>query len=72
MLEQVDAHTIGQLIYLFELSVAVQGEHYDVDAFDQPGVEAGKLAAYALMGRAGYAGRRAEIEASAPRSPRVV
>jgi glucose-6-phosphate isomerase len=72
MLEQVDAHTIGQLIYLFELSVAVQGEHYDVDAFDQPGVEAGKVAAYALMGRAGYAGRRAEIEASTPRSPRVV
>jgi len=71
-LEQVDAHALGQLIYLFQLSVAVQGEHYDVDAFDQPGVEAGKIAAYALMGRAGYAARRAEIEASAPRNPRVV
>ena len=71
-LEQVDAHAVGQLLYLFQLSVAVQGEHYDVDAFDQPGVEAGKIAAYALMGRAGYAARRAEIEASAPRNPRVV
>ena len=33
---------------------AVSGELYGIDAFDQPGVEAGKIAAYALMGRAGY------------------
>jgi hypothetical protein len=36
-----------------ELAVAVMGEHYGVDAFDQPGVEAGKIAAYALMGAEG-------------------
>jgi len=63
-LDQVDAHTIGQLIYLLELSVAIMGEHYDVNAFDQPGVEAGKVAAYALMGRAGYEERRRQIEAA--------
>jgi glucose-6-phosphate isomerase len=61
-LPRVQAHTVGQLLYLLELSVAVMGEHYDVDAFDQPGVEAGKIAAYALMGRKGYEKRRAEIE----------
>lgn len=71
-LEKIDAHSIGQLLYMLELSVAVMGEHYDVDAFDQPGVEAGKVAAYALMGRAGYEARRAEIEASRPSKPRVV
>ncbi len=60
---KVDPHAVGQLIYLLELSVAIMGEHYDVDAFDQPGVEAGKIAAYALMGRTGYEERRAEIEA---------
>jgi glucose-6-phosphate isomerase len=70
-LERVEAHTVGQLVYLFELSVAVMGEHYDVDAFDQPGVEAGKIAAYALMGRAGYEGRRAEIEARTRGAKRV-
>lgn len=64
--ETITARSVGQLIYMLELSVAVMGELYDVDAFDQPGVEAGKVAAYALMGRAGYEGRRAEIEASAP------
>lgn len=60
----VTAHHVGQYLYLMELAVAVMGEHYGVDAFDQPGVEAGKVAAYALMGRSGYEERRAEIEKS--------
>jgi len=58
----VTPHVVGQYLYLMELAVAVMGEHYGVDAFDQPGVEAGKIAAYALMGRKGYEKRRAEIE----------
>jgi glucose-6-phosphate isomerase len=62
--DKVDAHSIGQMIFMLELSVAAMGEHYKVDAFDQPGVEAGKIAAYALMGRAGYEDRRSEIEAA--------
>jgi len=69
---KVDAHSVGQYLYMMELAVAVMGELYDVDAFDQPGVEAGKVAAYALMGRAGYEERRAEIEASGTHDPRRV
>lgn len=68
----VNAHSVGQYLYLMELSVALMGEHYGVDAFDQPGVEAGKLAAYALMGRAGYETRRGEIERSTPKQRRLV
>ncbi len=71
-MEKVNAHAIGQMIQLLELSVAIQGEHYQVDAFDQPGVEAGKVAAYALMGRAGYEARRAEIEAASAGTARIV
>lgn len=59
----VTAHTVGQYLYLMELAVAVMGELYGVDAFDQPGVEAGKVAAYALMGRPGFEDRRRAIEA---------
>ena len=66
----VDPHTIGQYLYLMEVAVAVMGEHYGIDAFDQPGVEAGKVAAYALMGREGYEERRSEIRAAAER-PRL-
>ena len=60
--DKIDAHSVGQMIAMLEMSVAFMGEHYDVNAFDQPGVEAGKIAAYALMGRAGFEERRAEIE----------
>jgi glucose-6-phosphate isomerase len=69
---KVGPHEIGQYIHCLEVAVACMGEHYDIDAFDQPGVEAGKIAAYALMGRAGFEQRRAEIESSAPKSRRTV
>ena len=68
----VSAHSVGQYLYLMEMAVAVMGELYGVDAFDQPGVEAGKVAAYALMGRDGFGERRAEIEAARSASPRTV
>ena len=69
---KVDARTVGQYLQCMQVSVALMGERYDVNAFDQPGVEAGKLAAYALMGRAGFEQRRAEIEAAGGKTPRVV
>jgi glucose-6-phosphate isomerase len=50
----IDAHSVGQLIFFYELAVALMGELYDVDAFDQPGIEAGKRAAFELLGRPGY------------------
>jgi glucose-6-phosphate isomerase len=53
-LPRISAHVLGQLIYLFEFQTALSGELYGIDAFDQPGVEAGKVATYALMGRAGH------------------
>ncbi len=71
-MEKIDAHALGQLVYMLEVSVGVMGEHYGIDAFDQPGVEAGKIAAYALMGRAGFEKRRAEIEKASARSAKRV
>lgn len=71
-LPSINAHSIGQFLQCMEISVAVMGEHYDVDAFDQPGVEAGKIAAYALMGRAGYEKRKVEIESAQARVRRGV
>jgi len=68
----IDAHTVGQYLSAMEIAVAVMGEHYAIDAFDQPGVEAGKIAAYALMGRSGFEERRAEIERSRSKAPRVL
>ena len=42
VLPQMNAYHLGELLYLLALSVAYEGELADVDAFDQPGVEAYK------------------------------
>ncbi|HEY0607738.1 MAG TPA: glucose-6-phosphate isomerase [Herpetosiphonaceae bacterium] len=59
---EINAFTVGQLLYLLEVQTAVAGELFGIDAFDQPGVEAGKIATYALLGRAGYEQQRQQIE----------
>jgi len=67
-LPQVDAAMMGQLFYLFEVATVVMGELYDINAFDQPGVELGKKATYALMGRPGYEQLADEIRGGAGRA----
>ncbi len=49
-LPEVTANTIGQLLYFFELVTAYTGALLNIDAFNQPGVEESKIAAYAVMG----------------------
>lgn len=54
-LPQLDAYWLGQLFQFFMLETFVNGELLDVNTFDQPGVEAGKLLTYGRMGRPGFA-----------------
>ena len=63
-LEEVNEFTIGQLMYMLEMTTAYCGEFLNIDAFNQPGVEEGKKAAYAMLGRNGYAHKEVEIGAS--------
>ena len=63
-LPKINAHFIGQLLYMLEAAVSYMGELMNVNAFDQPGVEAGKDAVYAMLGREGYEGKRAELEST--------
>lgn len=65
-LPEVNAFTIGELLYMFELQTAYAGEMLDVDAYNQPGVEGGKNATYAMLGRKGYE-KKAEELANAPK-----
>jgi glucose-6-phosphate isomerase len=53
-LSKVSPESLGALFFLFEAQTAFSGGLYGINAFDQPGVEAGKKIAYGLMGRAGY------------------
>ncbi len=61
-LPELNANTVGQLIFLLETATAFAGGLYAINPFDQPGVEFGKNYAYAVMGREGYGDLKAEIE----------
>ena len=59
-------------MYLLEAATLYAGGFYNVNPLDQPGVEAGKKATYALMGREGFETQRAEIERSDSRRKRII
>lgn len=61
-LPEINAFTIGELIYYFEMETAFAGEMLGVNTYNQPGVENGKNATYALLGRNGYEQKRKELE----------
>jgi glucose-6-phosphate isomerase len=50
----VNEENLGYLLQALEVQTAVAGALYGVNAFDQPGVEAGKQITYSRMGRPGY------------------
>lgn len=60
---EVNAFTLGQLIQLFEIQTAFAGELFNIDAFDQPGVELGKDFTYGIFGRTGYEKLKEEFDA---------
>jgi glucose-6-phosphate isomerase len=57
----IDAFAVGEFFHLFELQTVMAGGIYGVNPFGQPGVEAGKNATYALMGRQGYEDLKQEL-----------
>lgn len=61
-LREVNPFTLGQLFMMYEIQTVMSGGLYRINPLDQPGVEAGKAAAYALMGRTGYEEQRMEME----------
>ena len=61
-LPEVNAFTVGQLLQMLMIQTAFSGGLYNIDPFDQPGVEHGKQYAYGLMGRKGYEGKKKEVD----------
>ena len=55
-LDKIDEYHIAQLLYMLEVQTAIAGELYNINTFNQPGVEQAKNYTYALMGRAGFDG----------------
>lgn len=61
-IDKITEENVGALFYLFEFATALAGEFWRINAFDQPGVEEGKRLTYAIMGRAGYESKKAELD----------
>ncbi len=51
---RLDAHHVGQFLQLWEITTAYAGLMLNINAYDQPAVETGKVATFGLMGRPGY------------------
>ena len=61
---EVNAFTLGQLMFLLELQTAYTGALLNINTFNQPGVEDGKKATFALLGKKGYEAQKAEMDAA--------
>lgn len=62
LFDRINPSTIGQFIYLFEVTTSIAGLLFGIDAYDQPAVELGKEATFALMGRKDFAELAKKIE----------
>jgi len=60
----VNAETVGQLLMLMMYQTAFTGAMLNIDAYNQPGVEEGKKATFAMLGRQGYEEKMKEIKAA--------
>jgi len=61
-IDKISPFTVGALMYFLEMQTAISGELFEINAFDQPGVEEGKKITSGLLGRPGYAEKLKEIE----------
>lgn len=62
LFDRISPSTIGQFIYLFEVTTSIAGLLFNINTYDQPAVELGKEATFALMGRCDFAGLAEKIE----------
>lgn len=71
---RVDAAHVGQWLYLHEMATSIMGVMLNINAYDQPAVELGKLAAYGLLGRQGdkFAPLAKKVEATLSRDDKYV
>lgn len=51
---EMDAYTLGYMMYFFELACGISGYMNGVNPFDQPGVEAYKKNMFGLLGKPGF------------------
>lgn len=60
---RIDEQHVGEFIALWEIATAYAGLMLNIDAYDQPAVETGKVATFGLMGREGYEEWKHKVDA---------
>ncbi|MEW6409500.1 MAG: glucose-6-phosphate isomerase [Nitrospirota bacterium] len=59
---ELSPFTVGQLLYMLEVQTIYAGGLYNINPFDQPGVEEGKKLTWGIMHRPGFEDKRQEVE----------
>lgn len=62
MIDKINEYNLGVLFMLYEMVIAYLGYLYEVNPFDQPGVELGKIYTKAIMGKKGFEEKHEEIK----------
>src|SRR5438552_7825321 len=70
--DRINEECLGELLMFSQYFTAYAGEFYDIDAFDQPGVEYGKKLTFAMMGRPGFSEYSGKIEETREHARAVV
>lgn len=69
---EVNEYTLGQLLMLFMLETAYCGALLNINTFNQPGVEEGKKATFALFDRQGFEEKKKELQSAKAKSDRYI
>ncbi|MFP4106597.1 MAG: glucose-6-phosphate isomerase [Phycisphaerae bacterium] len=51
--DEINAYSVGEFFFLYEFVTSLVGEMLEINTYNQPAVELGKQATFALMGREG-------------------
>jgi glucose-6-phosphate isomerase len=64
---QISPENVGQFLYMYETAASYMGGLLEINTYDQPAVQLGKDATYALMGKPGFADLSKKIQSVAKR-----
>lgn len=59
---RIDAQHVGEFLQLWQVATAYAGLMLNINTYDQPAVETGKLATFGLMGREGYGEWKTKVQ----------
>ena len=67
-LDTVSEESVGELMYYMQMLTAFMGEFLNINTYNQPGVEQGKIYAKALLNVEGFESKKDEINAYTAKS----